>query len=52
MAAPPLLEGTIHDRLIVVCPSAVAISDLGALGAVAAAVVALAVLETAPVPAV
>jgi len=52
MAAPPLLLGAVHDRLIVVWPSAAALSDVGAPGAVAAAVLALAVLEATLVPAV
>jgi len=50
MATPPVLAGAVHDRLIVVCSSAIAFSDLGALGAVAAAVVALATEDTALLP--
>ena len=50
MSAPPILDGALHDRLMMVCPDAVARSDLGAVGAVAVgvAVVALAVLDTGP----
>ena len=51
MDAPPVLDGALHDRLMVVCPDAVAVSDLGALGAVADAdadiVVALSTLDAA-----
>jgi len=46
MAAPPGFEGAVHDRLIFVGPSAIAVSDVGAFGAV----VALAVLEKGPTP--
>jgi len=52
VAVPPVLVGAVHDRLIVVWPSATAISDVGAPGAVAAAVVAFAMLEATLVPAV
>ena len=45
MDAPPVLNGALQDRLMIVCPDAVAVSDLGALGAVAVAVVAFAVLD-------
>ena len=45
MAAPPSLVGAVQLRLMIVCPEAVAVSEVGAPGAVAAAVVAFAVLD-------
>ena len=51
MAAPPVLVGAVQLRSMAVCPSAVALSEVGAPGAVAASVVALAVLDAGPVPA-
>ena len=38
MGEPPVLDGAVQDRLMVVCPDAVARSVLGALGAVAVVV--------------
>ena len=46
MDAPPILDGALHDRLMMVCPDAVARSDLGALGAVTVPVVAVVALAT------
>ena len=46
MAVPPVLVGAVQLRLMAVGPSAVAVSEVGAPGAVArSAVVALAILE-------
>ena len=52
MAEPPLSPGAVHERSIVVVPLAVAVRLVGAPGSVGAAssVVALSVLEAAPVP--
>ena len=50
MAAPPVLAGAVQLRLMMVCPSAVALSDVGAPGAVAASVVAFAVLDQSLLP--
>lgn len=51
MVAPPFSEGGVQERLMMVRPDAVAMREVGAPGGVAAAVVALATLDTAPVPA-
>ena len=45
MDASPVLDGALHDRLIVVCPDAVARRNLGAVGAVAVPVVAVVALD-------
>ena len=52
MAAPPSLAGAVQLRLMIVCPEAVAVSEVGVPGAVAVAgaVVALAVLDQALLP--
>ena len=52
IAAPPSLDGAVQLRLMVVCPEAVAVSEVGAPGAVAvaAAVMALTTLEAELVP--
>jgi len=50
MAAPPLLLGAVHDRLMAVRPEAVAVNPVGVPGAVAAAVVALATVDQLPHP--
>ena len=52
---PPLFSGGVHERSIVVVPLAVAVRLVGAPGTVvggrmASSVVALSVLEAAPVP--
>ena len=49
MAEPPVLAGALQERSIAVVPLAVAVSPVGAPGAVAS-VVALATLEAVPVP--
>ena len=49
MAEPPVLPGALQERLIAVVPLAVAVSPVGAPGAVAP-VVALATLDGTPVP--
>ena len=49
MAEPPVLPGALQERLIAVVPLAVAVSPVGAPGAVAP-VVALATLEAVPAP--
>ena len=53
MEAPPSSDGAFQVRLIVLVPLAVAVRLVGAPGSVgpASSVVALAVLEAAPVPA-
>jgi len=51
--APPVLDGTVQVRLIVVCPDAVALKFVGAPGTVAfgsSAVDALATRDAAPGP--
>lgn len=52
MSAPPVLDGAVHLKLILVGPDADAVSSVGALGAVAAGatVVALATSDGGPVP--
>ena len=52
MTEPPLSAGAVQERLIRVLPLAVAVRLVGAPGTVvaAASVVALSVLEAAPVP--
>ena len=50
MSAPPLSDGAVQERSIAVRPSDVAVREVGAPGAVAASVVALATLERLPVP--
>ena len=52
MAEPPSSAGAVHERSIVVVPLAVAVRLVGAPGTVVAAssVVALSVVEAAPVP--
>ena len=47
MAAPPSLVGAVQLRLMIVCPEAVAVSEVGTPGTVAVgeAVVAFAVLD-------
>ena len=54
MVAPPVFDGVFQERSIRVWPLAVAVSAVGAPGAVAAGgelVVAFATFDTAPVPA-
>ena len=54
MAVPPLSAGSVQSRSIRLLPLAVAVRPVGApgtVGAAASSVVALAVLEAAPVPA-
>ena len=51
IAEPPLLEGSSHERLILVVLTAVAVSSLGALGTEDADwVVALSEFDAGPVP--
>ena len=50
MADPPSEAGAVHDRLIWVWLAAVALRLVGAPGALALVVVALATLEAGPVP--
>ena len=45
MGEPPVLDGAVQDRLMVVCPDAVAVSEVGAAGAEMARVVAPMTLE-------
>ena len=49
MAEPPVLPGALQERSIAVVPLAVAVSPVGAPGALVP-VVALATLEGTPVP--
>ena len=49
MAEPPVLPGAVQERSIAVVPLAVAVSPVGAPGAVVP-VVALSTLEAVPVP--
>ena len=44
MDAPPVLDGAVQDRLMVVCPDAVAVSEVGASGAVGAVVLVVALI--------
>ena len=53
MSEPPSSAGAVQERLIAVVPLAVAVRPVGApgtVGAAASSVVALAVVEAAPVP--
>ena len=44
MGEPPVLDGAVQDRLMVVCPDAVAVSEVGASGAVGAVVLVVALI--------
>ena len=46
MGEPPVLDGTVQERLMIVCPDADALSNLGAVGAVAVVVVAVVASST------
>ena len=47
---PPVLLGAVQESVMLLAPPAVAESPVGASGTVAAVVVALAVVDAAPVP--